>query len=213
MKCIKCKKDKLIEEFSKNSSKSSGRNDLCKECHREYRKKYYLDNRIKELTAVKLYQKSHSSDIKAGRTELGKCPECSCIVSLTKKQVSTGYIKYCSKQCRSKAYKYSRYLTGIERRAKKFGKTFDLDTEFIKNLLEEVQYNKCAITKVPIVLKYHKEESTIYDSASLDRIDSSKGYTKDNVQWLVLGINYMKLDYDESEVHTLLKLIQKSGYS
>jgi hypothetical protein len=44
----------------------------------------------------------------------------------------------------------------------------------------------------------------------LDRIDSKKGYTKDNVQWLALGINYMKLDFEESELHRILKLVKEN---
>lgn len=36
-------------------------------------------------------------------------------------------------------------------------------------------------------------------TASLDRIDSLKGYTLDNVQWIHKDLNYMKCDYEENE--------------
>lgn len=31
-------------------------------------------------------------------------------------------------------------------------------------------------------------------TASIDRIDSSKGYTKDNIQWVHKNVNIMKMD-------------------
>ena len=63
---------------------------------------------------------------------------------------------------------------------------FDLSIEFIGDLLEK-QNNLCALSKLPI--------SYITKSISLDRIDSSKGYTKDNVQWVHKDINMMKRHY------------------
>ena len=52
------------------------------------------------------------------------------------------------------------------------------------------QNNKCAISGVIIVLPtdYHRLNYT----ASLDRIDSTKGYTLDNIQWVHKIINFMK---------------------
>jgi hypothetical protein len=38
IKCIKCKKEKNISEFSRNLKKKDGINKICKECHSEYRK-------------------------------------------------------------------------------------------------------------------------------------------------------------------------------
>jgi hypothetical protein len=61
------------------------------------------------------------------------------------------------------------------------------------------QNGKCAISGVDIMLrgqeigissKYVHEKTT----ASLDRIDSSKGYTIDNIQWIHKDLNQMKSD-------------------
>ena len=54
-----------------------------------------------------------------------------------------------------------------------------------------------------------KLKSTL-QSASLDRIDSNLGYIIGNVQWVCLGINYTKLNYSDSELHFLLKLIKEN---
>ena len=43
--------------------------------------------------------------------------------------------------------------------------------------------------------------------ASLDRIDSSKGYIKGNIQFISTPINYMKSTMTDSEVKSFLKLI------
>jgi hypothetical protein len=41
----------------------------------------------------------------------------------------------------------------------------------------------------------------------LDRIDSSKGYTIDNVQWVHKIVNIMKHDVEEKEFFNWCKLI------
>ena len=44
IECYKCKETKDINNFSKNKSKKIGVNTICKECSREYMKKYNLEN-------------------------------------------------------------------------------------------------------------------------------------------------------------------------
>jgi hypothetical protein len=45
------------------------------------------------------------------------------------------------------------------------------------------------------------------NTASLDRIDSNKGYTEDNVQWVHKDINMMKMDLSEAQFKYYCKLI------
>lgn len=66
----------------------------------------------------------------------------------------------------------------------------------------EKQNGKCALSGVDINLsdKLHKfspDYSTF--TASVDRIDSSKGYIVGNIQWVHKTINYIKRDLDENE--------------
>ena len=44
-------------------------------------------------------------------------------------------------------------------------------------------------------------------SASLDRIDSKKGYTEENVQWIHKDVNSMKMDYNEDYFIKMCQLI------
>jgi hypothetical protein len=67
------------------------------------------------------------------------------------------------------------------------------------------QDKKCKLSGLPITLR---EKSKDYNaSASLDRIDSSKGYTKENIQWIHKKINTMKMDLDEEIFFMYCRLI------
>lgn len=215
--CCVCKIEKELSLFSNNKHKKDGKSLVCKECHSEYRRKKYVLNKEKELKQVKEYQannleKYKSYNKKAGRVEESICPVCSKIVFLTKKEKKDNYIRYCSSECRCKNNNsdYHNYLRQVQIRALKTNKEFDIDKYFLKTLLEEKQHNKCAITGIDIRIYNLEEKKSLFNTASLDRIDSSKGYTKDNVQWVCLGINYMKLNFEEKELHKMLKLIKEN---
>ena len=49
-------------------------------------------------------------------------------------------------------------------------------------------------------------------TASLDRIDSNKGYTIDNVQWVHKDINKMKMDLEEDVFIDNCKLIIENKF-
>lgn len=71
----------------------------------------------------------------------------------------------------------------------------------IKEAWEKFENQKglCSLTKVPI---YFPRNSTTEESkytASLDRIDSSKGYVIDNIQWVHKDINMMKHKYSQDD--------------
>jgi hypothetical protein len=63
----------------------------------------------------------------------------------------------------------------------------DIDRKFIEKLFLK-QNGKCALSGRDITLGLN---------ASLDRIDSSNGYTKNNVQWLHKDINIIKGSLEE----------------
>jgi hypothetical protein len=78
-----------------------------------------------------------------------------------------------------------------------------------------MQNKKCAITGLDIKMaKFGRNKRVIKLEdfngpylASLDRIDSSKGYVTGNVQWIVREINRMKLDIEEDLLFKLCELI------
>ena len=66
------------------------------------------------------------------------------------------------------------------------------------------QERKCALTGIPLEFGTKARE---YGTASLDRIDSDKGYTLGNVQWVHKDINAMKLDLSLTSFLEYCKLI------
>lgn len=73
------------------------------------------------------------------------------------------------------------------------------------------QNRKCALTGLDLcfVKVYNKERQN--QNASLDRIDSSKGYTIDNIQWVHKDINRMKSDFEQNLFIEYCKLVVKNS--
>jgi hypothetical protein len=90
------------------------------------------------------------------------------------------------------------YITGLRDGAtRKRQLEFTISTEYIWDLLNHQNF-KCALTGVPITVSknWRKEKFT----ASLDRIDSSKGYIEGNVQWLHKTVNRLKSNFPEDQL-------------
>ena len=106
-------------------------------------------------------------------------------------------------------------LSGTHYLAIKAGATkrnipFELSPEFLWNLYE-IQEGLCALTGIAIVL-VNKIKSNNVDwsiiTASVDRKDSTKGYTWDNVWWVHKEINRLKNNYSLEELLYWSKLLQ-----
>ena len=79
---------------------------------------------------------------------------------------------------------------------------YDIDTAFLKELWEK-QNGRCPYTGIQMILPESKKnfrKCRSIEKASLDRIDSSKGYIKGNVEFVCQGINFAKHDYSKEEV-------------
>jgi hypothetical protein len=75
--------------------------------------------------------------------------------------------------------------------------------------LYQQQEGLCALSGVPIDFG----QGTFRDSevtASLDRIDSSKGYSVKNVQWVHKRVNLMKLDMPQEEFFEWCKAVYQN---
>ena len=67
------------------------------------------------------------------------------------------------------------------------------------------QEGLCAYTKLPLSSEAHQ-----LNTVSLDRIDSDKDYTSDNIQLVCVPINRMKLDYSEDQFIHLCQLVSQN---
>lgn len=80
-------------------------------------------------------------------------------------------------------------MGAIKRRSKSRDLDVDIDCEYLNSLWEK-QGGLCAYSKRPLILQ---------KTASVDRIDSSKGYITGNVHWVDVDVNRSKWDLTEAE--------------
>lgn len=97
----------------------------------------------------------------------------------------------------------------IRNRKNKFFEELD-----IEKMIEiwNSQNGKCKFTGVDLVLPHEeKYKSTSHNyKASIDRIDSSKPYTIDNIQFVSYSVNNLKHTMTEFEVMEFFNIIKKS---
>lgn len=87
---------------------------------------------------------------------------------------------------------------------------FEVDIKYLWDLYQ-VQKGKCAISGVDLELSKQYanriRKTKHYETASLDRIDSTKGYVKGNVHWIDKEINYMKRSMSMEKFIKVCKII------
>jgi hypothetical protein len=93
-------------------------------------------------------------------------------------------------------------MTYLKRKAHERNLPFEITAEQLWNLFLK-QEERCALSGVPITLsrvinKQNNLDRTLI-TASLDRIDNSKGYYIDNVQWIHKILNHMRRQYSVEE--------------
>ena len=152
----------------------------------------------------------YNRNIKLGRKNFCSC-RCSTIYGniihkddpLTEKQLQ------CRQNIKNYCHNHKDEWTPFRyslRNAKKRFKEFNLTLQDLKNVWEK-QNGICPYTGLHLVLPtFHKCENIWY-RASLDRIDSSKGYVVGNIQFVSTPINYMKNTMSDLETKQYLKLI------
>lgn len=84
---------------------------------------------------------------------------------------------------------------------------FEISIEYAWELFLN-QNKRCAISGVPINF-FYENGKRLHDikTASLDRVDSSKGYVKGNVQWVHKQVNTIKMDLSDEELVNWCKTI------
>ncbi len=93
------------------------------------------------------------------------------------------------------------YLRRIERGAIKRNLSFRIKLKDI----EEIYTGKCALSGREILLTRTAAQSYGNQTSSLDRIDSSKGYIKGNIQWLHKDVQKMKNNLSQKRFDQICK--------
>jgi hypothetical protein len=73
---------------------------------------------------------------------------------------------------------FNRWVYGMKRAAKLRGFEWDLDKDFVR-VLSKQPCHYCGVEPMQVFMRYDMNGGYIYNG--LDRVDSERGYTKDNV--------------------------------
>lgn len=153
---------------------------------------------------------------KRSKDSVWKC-RCSCGTEKELKinNLVNGKSKQCPK-CATKPKPYSEILPVpmwnliVKRAMRKQGK-IEITREEAESLFIK-QGQKCALSGLPIQFaKFGTDYLNKNQTASLDRIDSLKGYVKGNIQWVHKTVNLMKNTLDQIEFINMCKLISNEN--
>ena len=126
-----------------------------------------------------------------------QCSRCKCVFEKTSK---TTMCHRCNTKRVVETKPEWRMHQRAKQRAKRLGREFTLQFEDV--VIPDV----CPVLGIQLVV--HKGKSGAFpDSPSLDRIDNSKGYTKDNVRVISQRANQMKGDASAQELLVFAKYI------
>lgn len=203
-------------------------NSYCKPCHNKVIKK----NKEKNPEKAKDYSKKsleksnriRRQDIDKKRKELllssvKYCKYCNTEkskseFSLLKSSVD-GFRSQCNpcRKIREKRIKKDYSVTwkkGLLGTAKKnsklLGKEIEIDEQFIEHLFQ-VQNGRCFWSNVPLLLVNDLKHP---QKPSLDRIDNSRGYTKDNVVLTCFSMNFARNINDFNTFKDFIEVLKKS---
>jgi len=139
--------------------------------------------------------------------------ECTCGTQLkiTTSKLNDGSTTKCwtcanGKKCGTLATSFFKH---IKRHAEKRNLDFDITIEEIWNLFLK-QNKKCALSNVELLMIRDYKRKPNQHTASLDRIDSLKGYTLDNIQWVHKDINMLKNSYPQEKFINWCHLVSKN---
>lgn len=108
---------------------------------------------------------------------------------------------------RGKGQLNGQYISMIRCSAKKRDIEYNVTTEYLWDIFQK-QDGKCALSGMPINFEsYRNKQAGAIQTASLDRIDSSKGYIVGNLQWIHKDINLMKNHFHQQYFIEICKKI------
>lgn len=177
LRCSHCKFDLPIDQFWKNNSTTRKYSYLCKECMNKHYKG-------RDTEAYNKWAKEYR-----------------------KRQVSKEY-----EQSFRKKYLCSfpghvcKLLSSAKARSLKKGLECSIDNDWVREKLTPMI---CSVTKLPLSFNKYKEQTYRVNpySPSLDRIDPTKGYTKENTRIVCWIYNVAKSDFSDEDLLILAKAV------
>lgn len=201
VKFWKCKCNCGTIKTIRDSDLKSDKSSKCRKC----KGKETSERLLKDISDQKIGKWTILERIgvaKNSRTPLWRC-RCSCgfITNVRASNLHSKSTKKCIKCCFiSDEDMKKNYFRRISVGAKKRNIPFKISIKETFELFEK-QNHLCSILRIPLFF----ERNNI--TASLDRIDSSRGYMEDNIQWVHKVINVMKNKLSNMELINISKYI------
>ncbi|NDD83557.1 hypothetical protein EBZ38_04645 [bacterium] len=188
-------------------------------CVSQYAKKYGLRRKPEERYIGKRF------GILTGKKVVGQDDyshnmiECVCdcgnTIVIVCHSLTSGNTKSCGCEARKRGKDHANYRgyeniqqsywSSIIKGADKRNLEMSISVEYAWSLYEK-QGKKCAVTGVPIFFPQTRKTAN-KSTASLDRIDNTKGYIEGNVQWVHKKINQIKMDLTIEDFFELCKSV------
>lgn len=206
LKCSRCELNLIADEhFHKNKSTSTGYTSSCKSCvKKQYNKEARYFNANQELKCRECKKYKNIDDYYVDNTQKYR-------------KFRSQACKLCEKErCRLKRLKnYSddivKVLRGVYNGAKqRSGHSLDFKVDFLIAMYKK-QHGKCAISGLEMTGKRGKGRYPY--NVSIDRIDSSIGYLKSNIQLVCGQVNMMKGTLHTQELITICQNIINNAQS
>ena len=198
--CYYCDKpcERAVWEYKKTV------NHFCSQgCAKSYQNKINAKYPI-PVTGEKKYNLTFMSHFSNGKKQTYFTCLCDCGEITVIQRNKFGVTKTCNNRTNHKGEECSiykgyeqisgTYWNSLQHGAKIRNLDFNITIEYCWNLFL-IQDKKCVLSGLPINLSINKGKEK---TASLDRIDSEKGYVEGNVQWVHKDINVLKMDLAES---------------
>lgn len=112
------------------------------------------------------------------------------------------------KMPRPPARKISYMLSKARGRALKKGKAFTLDAAWISEVFDK-QRGRCALSGMRMAFGEAEGKSPL--APSIDRIDVSEGYTRDNCRLVCVIVNLARLDWSDEDFIKMCKAVAEAN--
>lgn len=126
------------------------------------------------------------------------CPKCWAVNKRGNKNCRwTGYGEISGRQWHCLKKEATKERRNCRRKTERETLPFNITIEYIWNLFLE-QNRRCALSGRLLIMR-GKVNGKLIGNASLDRIDSSKGYVEGNVQWIDKKLQFTKRNLSDQE--------------
>lgn len=182
--CSSCNSTFSLDCFyiqGQNKNGTTRYHSFCKQCVLEYNKRMYRENE-----SYRERRRNRSKNLTDDQVA-------------SRKKTSAAYYE-------SVKGRASTLVNGAKRRSLEKGIDCDLDFDFVH---EKLLHGKCEVTGIEFDFK--KPTSSVKNaySPSIDRIDSSLGYTKQNCRIVIWQFNMMKGELSDVELINLCNIVSE----